>query len=269
MSWLQEWFGEGSAGLSLVLIVLGLAAALVLLFWVFRRIAGDSRMKPGRNRQPRLSVTDAAIVDDKRRLVLVRRDNVEHLVMIGGPTDIVIEQNIARDTAVPVAARHSEAPAPAEQEPHVEPHVEPEIETPVEAPRQAVAPRPLPRRELYAEPRHEPRPASISAHLAHMPEPPRGRLTPLPKREAEAPTLDHAAEFEGDLARSLGDDAAPQANDYRAAEVRPPPEPRRAPPPIQPVTISSAPRAMPPKRQDNMEDEMQRLLEELSGTKLN
>jgi flagellar protein FliO/FliZ len=41
-------------------------------------------------------VIDAAAVDGRRRLVLVRRDNVEHLLMIGGPTDIVVEPNIVR-----------------------------------------------------------------------------------------------------------------------------------------------------------------------------
>jgi flagellar protein FliO/FliZ len=45
---------------------------------------------------PRLAVIDAAAVDGRRRLVLVRRDNIEHLLMIGGPTDIVVEPNIVR-----------------------------------------------------------------------------------------------------------------------------------------------------------------------------
>jgi hypothetical protein len=45
---------------------------------------------------PRLAVIDAAAVDGRRRLVLVRRDNVEHLLMIGGPSDIVVEPNIVR-----------------------------------------------------------------------------------------------------------------------------------------------------------------------------
>jgi hypothetical protein len=29
-------------------------------------------------------------------LILVRRDNIEHLVLIGGPTDVVVEANIVR-----------------------------------------------------------------------------------------------------------------------------------------------------------------------------
>jgi hypothetical protein len=33
-------------------------------------------------------------VDSHRRLVLVRRDDVEHLLLIGGPTDVVVERDI-------------------------------------------------------------------------------------------------------------------------------------------------------------------------------
>ena len=52
---------------------------------------------------------DAAPVDGRRRLVLVRRDNVEHLLMIGGPSDVVVEQNIVRAVPVNRAARRAGA----------------------------------------------------------------------------------------------------------------------------------------------------------------
>ena len=48
---------------------------------------GDARERPPR----RVAVIDAAAVDRRRSVVLIRRDNIEHLVMIGGPTDVVIE----------------------------------------------------------------------------------------------------------------------------------------------------------------------------------
>ena len=118
MQWLQSVFGGQSAGMTLLLLVLGLAIALVLLFWVFRKIAGNGQMRAGKNRQPRLSVTDAAAVDDKRRLVLVRRDDVEHLVMIGGASDILIEANISMaQPAIPTAQRdfRERAVEPAQQ----------------------------------------------------------------------------------------------------------------------------------------------------------
>jgi hypothetical protein len=60
-----------------------------------------------RGRQPRLAVIDAAAVDARRKLVIIRRDNVEHLLMIGGPTDVVVETNIVRAAT----ATTREAPA--------------------------------------------------------------------------------------------------------------------------------------------------------------
>ena len=78
------------------LIVLGLIGVAA---WAVRRF-GSARLGGAvRGRQPRLAVIDYASVDARRRLILVRRDNVEHLVMIGGPTDVVVEPNIVRAMA--------------------------------------------------------------------------------------------------------------------------------------------------------------------------
>src|SRR5881398_147736 len=87
-----------------VLGLIGLAA------WLVRRFASNRLgANTQRGRMPRLAVIDAAAVDGRRRLVLVRRDNVEHLLMIGGPSDIVVEPNIVR--AMP--NRDQMAPRPA------------------------------------------------------------------------------------------------------------------------------------------------------------
>src|SRR5881398_1504067 len=78
-----------------VLGLIGLAA------WLVRRFASNRLgANTTRGRMPRLAVIDAAAVDGRRRLVLVRRDNIEHLLMIGGPSDIVVESNIVRATPV-------------------------------------------------------------------------------------------------------------------------------------------------------------------------
>jgi flagellar protein FliO/FliZ len=50
--------------------------------------------------EKRLDVVDQANVDGRRRLVLIRRDDVEHLIMTGGPVDVVIETNIGQETNV-------------------------------------------------------------------------------------------------------------------------------------------------------------------------
>jgi flagellar protein FliO/FliZ len=46
--------------------------------------------------EKRLEVVDQANVDGRRRLILIRRDDVEHLVMTGGPVDVVIETGISQ-----------------------------------------------------------------------------------------------------------------------------------------------------------------------------
>ncbi|MFB2552113.1 flagellar biosynthetic protein FliO [Ensifer soli] len=95
----------------LILAVAIVAVALVLLvvvLWFLRNRPSSPFIRGGKNRQPRLAVLDAAAIDTRRRLVLVRRDDVEHLVMIGGPTDIVIESRI-------VARPPQQAPVPQEQ----------------------------------------------------------------------------------------------------------------------------------------------------------
>ena len=80
-----------------VLLLIGAAT------WLVRRF-GATRLDPAaRGRQPRLAVVDAAAIDGRRKLVIIRRDNAEHLLMIGGPTDVVVETNIVR--AGPLAAR--------------------------------------------------------------------------------------------------------------------------------------------------------------------
>jgi flagellar protein FliO/FliZ len=48
----------------------------------------------GPKAEKRLQVLEQASVDGRRRLILIRRDNVEHLIMTGGPVDLVVETGI-------------------------------------------------------------------------------------------------------------------------------------------------------------------------------
>jgi hypothetical protein len=43
----------------------------------------------------RLDIVEQSNLDGRRRLILIRRDDVEHLIMTGGPVDMVIETGIA------------------------------------------------------------------------------------------------------------------------------------------------------------------------------
>lgn len=75
-----------------LVFVLGLIALLV---WVVRRFgpAGIALKASGRNR--RLAIVEVAPVDARRRLVLVRRDGVEHLLLLGAGNDLLIESGLA------------------------------------------------------------------------------------------------------------------------------------------------------------------------------
>jgi len=105
-------FGEGQSGLKVVLFVIVVLGLLALAFWLLRR-SGGGRLGDDatRGRQPRLAVIDQATVDSRRRLVLIRRDNVEHLLIIGGPSDVVVEQNILRAATAPPEKGPARPPA--------------------------------------------------------------------------------------------------------------------------------------------------------------
>ena len=79
----------GIAGLLFVI------ALIVLTVWAFKALFGEgdaSTAKKGRER--RLAVVETAQVDANRKLCLVRRDDVEHLLILGGPVDLVVETGI-------------------------------------------------------------------------------------------------------------------------------------------------------------------------------
>ncbi len=42
----------------------------------------------------RLAVVEQSSLDGRRKLVLIRRDEVEHLIMTGGPVDVIVETGI-------------------------------------------------------------------------------------------------------------------------------------------------------------------------------
>ncbi|SLN76809.1 FliO/MopB family protein [Oceanibacterium hippocampi] len=75
-----------------LVVVLGLIG---LLAWAGKRFGMAPRIsRPGGVR--RLSVVDVTTIDAKRRLILVQRDDVQHLLLIGGENDLVVESGIAR-----------------------------------------------------------------------------------------------------------------------------------------------------------------------------
>ena len=99
MSFISSLFGGAEGDILPMLFALGVVIVLIvlavwLLKFVFNVSTGVTR---GRNR--RLAVVDTLALDTKRQLVIVRRDNVEHLILTGGSHDLVVETNIPVDEA--------------------------------------------------------------------------------------------------------------------------------------------------------------------------
>lgn len=74
-------------------------ALIAIGAWLLKGLAGGGGNKTGsflRGRERRLGVVEAANVDGRRKLVLIRRDDTEHLIMTGGPVDLVVETGIRK-----------------------------------------------------------------------------------------------------------------------------------------------------------------------------
>lgn len=190
----------GDNGTRFIVAALAVAAGLVLLIlvlWLMRNRSSSTFIRGGKNRQPRLAVLDAAAVDTRRRLVLVRRDDVEHLIMIGGPTDIVIESRIGTQALAfePAIQEHGAATPsvregqaaqrqrPAIQAERKEPAAEALRAGPVPQKRPEPAQKLEPKAEPGTEQRPEAKPVSAMGQVLYSdPEldeiPPQGQVLP-------------------------------------------------------------------------------------------
>ncbi|WP_456734001.1 flagellar biosynthetic protein FliO [Bradyrhizobium sp. USDA 3364] len=253
--------------MQVITFVLAFVVVLALIgvtAWLVRRFAGNRLgANANRGRMPRLAVIDAAAVDGRRRLVLVRRDNIEHLLMIGGPTDIVVEPNIvrampgrdqmsSRPAVAPEAALPRAAPLPdtawneseaarGENFDLPEPELPPRPARPSFADELRRPPPPIAERRSdplagFTPERGEPRPDPVPPRLPPRSEP----VVPRPPRGAEPPK-------------------APPPLRAPERAVTPPPPP--APPAPQPVATQAAPAApQPPSNADaNLAEMAQRL----------
>jgi flagellar biogenesis protein FliO len=229
-------FGEGP--LKIVLFVIVVLGLLALAFWLVRRFGGG-RLGSGaaRGRQPRLAVIDQANVDGRRRLVLIRRDNIEHLLIIGGPSDVVVEQNIVRAATAPREGAAARPPA-ADTLPRAVPLGEDSMwpPQPEPAPKAEATPRVEPP-PVRAEPRRPPM-ASEEPMLWPGDRPSEPQAPALPAQAAPPPAAppfarerksrgaDPLAELAEELARvPAGSESAEQRRMPRLQPAPPSPEP--------------------------------------------
>ncbi|MBU4530434.1 MAG: flagellar biosynthetic protein FliO [Hoeflea sp.] len=243
--------GQGATLLTAIVIVAVALLALVGVFWVIRARASSTFIRGGKNRQPRLAVLDATAVDTRRRLVLIRRDDVEHLVMIGGPTDIVIESRIVHPADDQVAP----PPRPKAAQQKIEPQPE-RIDRPAPAP----APAPAAAQRPAVEPRPQPQPQRPE----QVREPGMVQTPPQPSPAAPAPAS-RAAMVAPAAAASVGSIRAEASDVLESARARvfeepsfddvtydelisaPEPQPRAEPAPRPaPAAAAPAPAYAPP-----------------------
>ncbi len=114
---------------------LGALAFLLLILIGSRLFGGRVRGRRG----SRLGISEYYEIDKSRRLVLIRRDDIEHLLLIGGEQDLVVES---------------------------------EIGSPLEAPQVVVPPRPAPRPAVFGGRRPVLRPVEGSGDMRHQREEP-------------------------------------------------------------------------------------------------
>ena len=84
--------------LAFVLGLIGLATVALKRFGMLPRVTRRKKGsgKPGK----RLGIVEIAPIDAKRRLILVRRDDVEHLIVLGIGSELLIESGIAARSEV-------------------------------------------------------------------------------------------------------------------------------------------------------------------------
>jgi flagellar protein FliO/FliZ len=259
-----------------LLIVLGLIGAVAWAAPLF----GSRRL--GRAGSPRLSVTDSASVDRHRRFILIRRDNVEHLLMIGGPTDVIVESNIQHATVAPLEVPIPRSPASPKRLPNAIPRLDqgssPPLPEPAAMPRPAslqrqslaalanelsirpsvprkssatvVQPQPIePRPELEPGPelRSEPAPESWpERHVEPQPELPMGPPQPAQPAVAETASAEVALTADKELAELARVFEAKMRKPNVPGNARPSAAPARVAPPPQRAQAAEAISAPPP-----------------------
>lgn len=94
MQFMTSLLGESAGTIVTSVLALGIVLVLIVLgLWALKLLTRGTTVV-GRGRNRRLSVIDHMQVDAKRQLLIVRRDNVEHLILTGGPQDVIVETGI-------------------------------------------------------------------------------------------------------------------------------------------------------------------------------
>lgn len=255
-AWLENVLGPDLAAPAMWIVA---AAILLVVLYVLVRLArvltSGTFVVGGRNRKPRLSVMDAAAVDARRRLVLVRRDDVEHLILIGGPTDVVVESNIqliARARSAPGETETTRPPRTLEEQ-AAQTTRPPQLPPRTQPPQPMPLPQPLPAALPAAR-----QPATPPAARPAATTPPRPAVAPPQPAPVAAGRTQPPA-----MPRATPIAAPPQADGV--ASFRRPPEPATRPT-GSPAPAPSATQTAPVARQEAKSEIDSALLQELEAS---
>tara|TARA_R110002110_G_scaffold85359_3_gene222022 strand:- start:8648 stop:8974 length:327 start_codon:yes stop_codon:yes gene_type:complete len=94
---------DASNYIRFVAALLFVLALIAFATWLAKRFGMGGRVNAVKRGERRLQVVEALTVDAKHRAVLLRRDDIEHLVLLGPAADVVIETGINPPSATPVS----------------------------------------------------------------------------------------------------------------------------------------------------------------------
>lgn len=141
MTFITGLFSGGeNSGLTALIALAVVILVIILAVWLVRMMF-NATSNAGRNRNRRLSVVDSLAIDPKRHLLIVRRDNVEHVLLVGGPQDVVVESGIIVSDGTSAQSSRRPVPMVASRQPAPAAPVAPTA--PVQAPPVAMPARPL------------------------------------------------------------------------------------------------------------------------------
>ncbi|WP_207456830.1 flagellar biosynthetic protein FliO [Azospirillum sp. SYSU D00513] len=101
---LEQYVQFASALLFVIFLIMAVG-------WLLRRV-GFGGMMGSNARQRRLGVVEVLALDAKRRLVLVRRDDQEHLILLGPVGDRVVESGVRAGFRTALGDASASTPAP-------------------------------------------------------------------------------------------------------------------------------------------------------------
>lgn len=85
----------GSEYIKAILALLFVIGLIGLISYLLKRFSFDKAFSGGSNKVKRISIEEVRPLDTKRRLIIVKKDNKEHLILMGANSDLLIETSDA------------------------------------------------------------------------------------------------------------------------------------------------------------------------------